>query len=118
MTDNSWEEILKSIKREAGSYGAPDKDAAEKSVHEEKAKQLQNEHEEQKLKLQEKMFYWIRAVVSVWFGFIAYFLSLYLFLRILYGDDLIEKDVLITLLATTTVNIIGLPLVVTKSLFK
>ncbi|MBL3677015.1 MAG: hypothetical protein JKP92_05870 [Alphaproteobacteria bacterium] len=64
------------------------------------------------------LFCWVIGVVTIWMVFIMAFLSLYTF-----GEwwtchtFQLEKEIIITLLATTTVNIIGLPYIITRALF-
>lgn len=83
-----------------------------------RGEKLKNDHTEQKIDLQKDMFAWIKTVVIIWLSFIMIFLWTYTAVN-MYLDEpfILHKEIIITLLATTTLNILGLPFVVTKYLF-
>ncbi len=117
-----------------GAEKAPSQDQAEKATRrqaeelhqteierlERKAEVLRQENEKQNIALRRKLFIWVMVVVSVWLSVIACFMLKLLFVGIESKGDysVMDPNIVITLLATTTVNIIGLPLVITQSLFK
>lgn len=101
-----------------GAMTAPDQQRIA-GKEEERAKQLENDHRQQTIDLQKQMFRWVRLVVSLWLSFIVVFLGAYVALNAFYPPGFVlDKEIIVTLLATTTLNILGLPFVITKSLFK
>ncbi|MGH1376662.1 MAG: hypothetical protein ACRBCK_09970 [Alphaproteobacteria bacterium] len=138
IPDSTLEDDLKKIRKKILStkdkIRQPSEDQAEiatrqreRELHEteierlqRKAEVLKQKNDNQNIKLRGKMFFWVMCVVSAWLIFIIVFMSM-LFLT---GIDMkgqhhiVEPSIVITLLTTTTVNIIGLPLVITQSLFK
>ena len=75
-------------------------------------KKLENDITESELNLKKGICGWVKWVVSVYLSFIAYILLLLVF-----GEGKLENSVIIALLTTTTINILGLPLMIIKSLF-
>jgi exopolysaccharide biosynthesis protein len=63
------------------------------------------------------MFKWVSRIVTYWLFFIVVFMSCLLCHAYLFETP-VNKSIVITLLATTTLNILGLPFVITRSLFK
>lgn len=120
--DEVVERFFTSRSTPSKSANLPDEDAIT-FAEENRGVKLENDHKEQVIELQKEMFRWVNKVVTLWLWFMAGFLSVYVisntFLSILGVQAFhLEKEILITLLATTTINIIGLPLVITKSLFR
>ncbi|MEZ5814988.1 MAG: hypothetical protein R3E13_09790 [Alphaproteobacteria bacterium] len=114
-------EILQSILSQAPDQEKPDQENVEDEVN--RKKRLENDHIQQKLDLQKEMFEWVRAAVKCWLIFIAAFLSFYVVLNLAlsaFGFEtfVLESEILIALLATTTLNILGLPFIIAKSLFQ
>ncbi|MCK5385386.1 MAG: hypothetical protein KAJ29_07380 [Alphaproteobacteria bacterium] len=94
----------------------PDKKDIEKEDL--RAKKLANDLAQQRMDLQEKMFKWIEKTVSRWLIFIVAFFSCYTLLNMFLPTPFVlDKEILMTLLATTTLNILGLPYVVARYLF-
>ncbi len=92
-------------------------------IEKDRADTLKNDQTEKLMELQEKMFDWVKFVVTVWLGFIVVFLCLYVFVNMYLNVTtgkifIVDKEIIITLLATTTLNILGLPFVITQYLFK
>ena len=80
----------------------------------ERALTLENDYAEQIQKLQKGMCYWVRGVVIYWLTFIMAFLWMYTFINMFLATAtertfVLDTEIIITLLATTTVNILGLP---------
>lgn len=74
-------------------------------------KRLANDHAEANLRFRRTILWWVIGVVSVYLGFVAVILS---YIACKQG---LSATVLIALLSTTTLNILGLPYVIIKSLF-
>ena len=104
------EETLKNFQKEEIAYKSSGQ------YFRDKKQELENRAEEQKQKLREDFAGWAKRVTNIWIGFI-------MFLLIIVGVfngfdvDLYPKEVLITLLATTTINVIALSLIIVKGLF-
>ena len=64
------------------------------------------------LKLKKGICVWVKWVVSIYLIFIAYILLL-----LVLNEGKLESSVVIALLTTTTINILGLPYMIIKSLF-
>ena len=77
-----------------------------------RAKELLNEITESELKLKKGICVWVKWVVSIYLIFIAYILLL-----LVLNEGKLESSVVIALLTTTTINILGLPYMIIKSLF-
>jgi hypothetical protein len=75
-------------------------------------KKLENDITENELTLKKGICCWVKWVVSLYLLFIA---SILIILVLKIGE--LEKGVIIALLTTTTINILGLPLMIIKSLF-
>ena len=59
-------------------------------------------------KLKEKLAMWVVAMVTIYLAAVSY---------ILYKQQPLSDEVLIALLTTTTINVLGLPYLIIKSLF-
>jgi hypothetical protein len=77
-----------------------------------RAKELLNEITESELKLKKGICVWVKWVVSIYLIFIACILLL-----LVLSEGKLESSVVIALLSTTTINILGLPYMIIKSLF-
>ncbi len=75
-------------------------------------KTLKNDITQQELDLKKGICAWVELVVSVYLIFIAFILLLLVF-----NVGKLESSVVIALLTTTTINILGLPYMIIKSLF-
>lgn len=75
-------------------------------------KKLENDITESELNLKKGICGWVKWVVSIYLGFIAIILFI-----LVCGIGNLENSVIIALLTTTTINILGLPLMIIKSLF-
>jgi hypothetical protein len=101
---------------------SPSVQDAQEEDTETEAKRLKNEEHRNKIDLQKQVFEWIKPIFINWLIFIAIFLTAYFATNsalLFYGMDVfvIDKEVLIALLVTTTANILGLPFVITRSIF-
>ena len=74
------------------------------------SQKIDNEASKEVIKLKRKAFYWIRGLVPI------YLIVTFIFLGLSQKIGLSDA-VVITLLTTTTTNIIGLPYLIIKSLF-
>jgi hypothetical protein len=72
---------------------------------------LKNNNLESDIKLKQGICFWVKRVVSIYLVFIAGIICC-----VLYNKGL-SDSVLIALLTTTTINILGLPLMIIVSLF-
>ena len=79
-------------------------------------KGLENQSKKSELELRVKIWEWVKIIVSSFLGFVACLLIL-----ILAGKannvEGFSDSVLIAILTTTTINILGLPFLIIKSLF-
>ena len=75
-------------------------------------KTLKNDITQQELQLKKDIYRWVKWVVSLYLIFIAFVLILLVF-----NIGMLESRVIMMLLGTTTVNMIGLPFAIIKSLF-
>lgn len=75
-------------------------------------KTLKNDISKQELELKKGICVWVIRIVSVYLFFIAYILLL-----LVLNEGKLESSVVIALLTTTTINILGLPYLIIKSLF-
>lgn len=91
--------------------------AAEKQAIANRRRQLQNESEEQKQKLQKEFAKWAKLIVSLWLIFIAILLVAAAVTSFLRQSQIFSDKVLITLLTATTVNVLGMVIIVIKGLF-
>ncbi len=74
--------------------------------------QLKIDISKQELELKKGICVWVIRIVSVYLFFIAYILLL-----LVLNEGKLESSVVIALLTTTTINILGLPYLIIKSLF-
>jgi hypothetical protein len=70
-----------------------------------------------KLEFQIKMIAWTRRVVRRYLAFVALVLLAYFIFYYMKYGVISEKEIIITLLASTTASIIGLPFAINKSIF-
>lgn len=75
-------------------------------------KTLKNDIIFDEIKLKSGICVWVKWIVSVYLIFIAYILLL-----LVLNEGKLESSVVIALLTTTTINILGLPYMIIKSLF-
>ena len=75
-------------------------------------KTLKNDIIFDEIKLKSGICVWVKWIVSVYLIFIAYILLL-----LVLNEGKLESSVVIALLSTTTINILGLPYMIIKSLF-
>ena len=75
-------------------------------------KTLKNDIIFDEIKLKSGICVWVKWVVSIYLSFIAYILLL-----LVLNEGKLESSVVIALLTTTTINILGLPYLIIKSLF-
>ena len=102
--ERSWEDSLNEDAIQGGSQGGtPDPDR----------KPLENDRYKQDTKWRDRLAWWVIGVTSGWMLIILIILVIKGFCSTF---DL-EKEVLITLLATTTANVLGLPLIVLRGIF-
>ena len=74
--------------------------------------QLKIDISKQELELKKGICVWVIRIVSVYLFFIAYILLL-----LVLNEGKLESSVVIALLTTTTINSLGLPYLIIKSLF-
>ena len=102
--ESSWGDSLNEDAIQGGSQGGtPDPDR----------KPLEDQRYEQDTKWRDYLAWWVIGVTSGWMLIILFILVIKGFCSTF---DL-EKEVLITLLATTTANVLGLPLIVLRGIF-
>ncbi len=107
----SKESLRKFIQDEAGTDSIDEQTARNKRL------ELQNKSEEQKQKMQREFGDWAKLIVSWWLGFIVFLLIVVGAISFFYGTQIFSDKVLITLLAATTVNVLGMVIIVIKYLF-
>jgi Ca2+-dependent lipid-binding protein len=73
---------------------------------------LENDSTENELSLKKRICCWVQWVVSIYLIFVASVLSF-----VVAATGALSNSVLIALLTTTTINILGLPLMIIISLF-
>lgn len=78
-----------------------------------KPKPLENKRYEQDTKWRDRLAKWVVWVTSIW----MFTILLILLIEGFCSTFDLEKEVLITLLATTTANVLGLPLIVLRGIF-
>ena len=74
--------------------------------------QFKKDISQQELEIKKGICVWVIRIVSVYLFFIAYILLL-----LVLNEGKLESSVVIALLTTTTINILGLPYMIIKSLF-
>jgi hypothetical protein len=92
-----------------------DEDLREKTLKNDTTQQelkLKKDISQQELELKKGICAWVKWIVSVYLIFIAYILLL-----LVLNEGKLESSVVIALLTTTTINILGLPYMIIKSLF-
>jgi hypothetical protein len=67
--------------------------------------------------LKQKMALWVQVLITVYLIGIFLIIIYYMLFKI-YNISLLSDAVLITILTTTTLNLLGMPFIVLKSLFK
>ena len=77
-----------------------------------RGEKLKHDFIKQEIDLKSSICVWVKRVVSIYLIFIAYILLL-----LVLNEGKLESSVVITLLTTTTINILGLPYMIIKSLF-
>ena len=77
-----------------------------------RGEKLKHDFIKQEIDLKSSICVWVMRIVSVYLFFIAYILLL-----LVLNEGKLESSVVITLLTTTTINILGLPYLIIKSLF-
>lgn len=107
----SKESLRKFIQKEAGTDSIDEQAARNKRL------ELQNKSEEQKQEMQREFGDWAKRIVSWWLVFIVLLLIVVGAVSFFYGTQIFSDKVLITLLATTTVNVIGMVIIIIKYLF-
>lgn len=75
-------------------------------------KDLEYEAGRLNINLQKEICYWVRWVVSIYLAVVGFIL-----LVLLFGEGNLDTSVIIALLTTTTINILGLPWLIIRSLF-
>jgi hypothetical protein len=108
----SWEDVIKSI----AEYNQQKPFTAAPSDLEQAKKELEDKFTKSKTKrykantkLRRQLAEWATAVVSVWLFLVLTILSL--------NDGRLSDNVLMTLLGTTTLNVLGLMAIVLRGLF-
>lgn len=95
---------------------APPKDTAIESTNQDTDKLNLNEQKKirfgQDTKHRKQLVCWMMWVVSIWLGIVMFIL---MFNKLLKFN--IDNEILITLLATTTINVLGLANIILKGLF-
>lgn len=120
------EEIVKSSEKEikdarikyvseSTSKTPPKESAFQESINVEKirAAKADNDSKETDLGLKKGICFWVKCVVSIYLAFIAVVVANIVFWK----EGGLSDAVLIALLTTTTINILGLPLMIILSLF-
>ena len=92
-----------------------DEDLREKTLKNDITQQelkIKKDISQQELDLKKGICAWVKWVVSIYLIFIACILLL-----LVWNEGKLESSVVIALLTTTTINILGLPYMIIKSLF-
>ena len=74
--------------------------------------QLDNDEKAQNQYLKQKIYEWVKWIVSLYLTYVAIILAILMF-----GGGQLSDHVIIALLTTTTINILGLPWLIIRSLF-
>ena len=103
-------ESLKEVIEKASQAERESRDA--RTLLDKRLLEVEIDSKKQEQRLQKWFAYWAVGLVSLWLGFVGVLL-------VLVGTSLISlsNTVLATLLATTTVNVIALSMVMAKGLF-
>ena len=88
-----------------------DEDLQKKKIEMEAAK-LDNAAKQKEIQLKEEICYWVKWVVSIYLAVVGFILFVLVF-----GEGKLESSVIIALLTTTTINILGLPWLIIRSLY-
>jgi len=85
----------------------------ESTIEQRENNRLQNQKFKEEIKLVNRSYNWVTYTVSSYLIFIAGFLiSIFIF-----KPSILSTPVLITLLTTTTITVLGLPMIILRSLF-
>lgn len=102
--ESTWGDSLNEDAIQGGAQGGtPDPDR----------KPLENDRYKQDTKWRDRLAWWVIGVTSSWMLIIL----LILVIKGFCSTFDLEKEVLITLLATTTATVLGLPLIVLRGIF-
>ena len=112
LNKKPFKESLRKFTREETGPGFLDEQTARN-----KRLELQNKSEEQKQKMQREFGDWAKLIVSWWLGSVVLLLIVVGAVSFFYGTQIFSDKVLITLLAATTVNVLGMVIIVIKYLF-
>lgn len=88
-----------------------DENLQKKKIEMEAAK-LDNVAKHKEIQLKEEICYWVKWVVSIYLAVVGFILFVLIF-----GEGKLESSVTIALLTTTTINILGLPWLIIRSLY-
>lgn len=111
LTDDKLQKILLSVKSDSSNKLPSSKDT-QKRDKDHRKKELENNSLETNIALKKGICSWVKVVVSIYLFFVASIL-----LSITVGGYYLSDNVAIALLTTTTINILGLPYIIIKSLF-
>ena len=112
MNKKPFKESLRKFILEETGQGSIDEQTARN-----KRLELQNKSEEQKQEMQREFGGWAKRIVSLWLYFIVFLLVVVGAVSFFYGTQIFSDKVLITLLAATTVKVLGMVIIVIKYLF-
>ncbi len=84
----------------------------QKKDEELRRKKIENDISENELALKKGIYFWVKWVVTIYLSFVAITI-----LALFTGFGSLSDNVVIALLSTTTINILGLPYMIIKSLF-
>ena len=108
---------LREILKQLSSTPESKKTAQSKDVQKKdeglREKKLHNDLKETEIELKKEICRWVKRVVSVYLVFVAVMLLIVAF----YSPAGLSEQVIIVLLTTTTINILGLPYMIIRSLF-
>ncbi len=99
------------IKTEAKSK-VPDAVDIQKRNEELRRHKIENDISENELELKKGIYFWVKWVVTIYLSFVAIVI-----ISLFTGFGSLSDNVIIALLTTTTINILGLPYMIIKSLF-
>lgn len=110
--DNKIKKIIDNISAPDNPVSATKSKDIEKRDEDLRKKRIENDVAENELELKKGICNWVKWVVTIYLIFIAIIV-----LALTAGIGQLNDNVIIALLTTTTINILGLPYMIIKSLF-
>ncbi len=90
----------------------PDVHELQKRNEDLRRRKIENDISENELALKKGIYCWVKWVVTIYLSFVAVMI-----MSLIIGLGSLSDNVIIALLTTTTINILGLPYMIIKSLF-